>query len=242
MNILALALTLLAGFGLLIAAMYFGMAQARKKPFIRRDFIRQYQFPDALVFKIKQQYPTLKATEIDAIFEGLRQWFLLLNQNPKKYFGMPSRAVDAAWHAFILMTQPYESFCQQAFGAFVHHSPNLPGASDKLRDQPGLAMTYGLLPATAMGLFTLDSSLGIAGGNFYEPSDLNHLKSLSNASKRSKDSGGCAGRYAGEYGFGQGHSTSTDTRSDFSGVSSDGGGGGDGGSGSGGCGGGGCGS
>ena len=36
---------------------------------------------------------------------------------------MPSQAVDAAWHEFILMTREYQSFCDEAFGYYLHHTP-----------------------------------------------------------------------------------------------------------------------
>lgn len=36
---------------------------------------------------------------------------------------MPSQAVDALWHAFILDTVAYQAFCQHAFGRMLHHYP-----------------------------------------------------------------------------------------------------------------------
>jgi hypothetical protein len=46
----------------------------------------------------------------------------LLFPAPKHPFA-PSRAVDAAWHVFILDTRRYTSFCQGIFGTYVHHEP-----------------------------------------------------------------------------------------------------------------------
>jgi hypothetical protein len=37
---------------------------------------------------------------------------------------MPSRAVDEAWHEFILDSIPYTRFCNLAFGAYLHHTPD----------------------------------------------------------------------------------------------------------------------
>ena len=37
---------------------------------------------------------------------------------------MPSNAVDEAWHEMILMTREYTWFCEQAFGRYLHHSPD----------------------------------------------------------------------------------------------------------------------
>ncbi|SDY81814.1 hypothetical protein SAMN05661080_04705 [Modestobacter sp. DSM 44400] len=43
---------------------------------------------------------------------------------------VPSRAVDVAWHTFILFTRDYAAFCTETFGRFVHHQPTEPGAGD----------------------------------------------------------------------------------------------------------------
>ncbi|MEX0600376.1 MAG: hypothetical protein WD423_02225 [Rhodothermales bacterium] len=40
----------------------------------------------------------------------------------------PSKAVDAAWHAFILHTRNYAGFCEKVFGRFIHHEPADAGA------------------------------------------------------------------------------------------------------------------
>lgn len=37
--------------------------------------------------------------------------------------GMPSHAVDEAWHGFILCTARYSAFCDAAYGRFLHHHP-----------------------------------------------------------------------------------------------------------------------
>lgn len=34
--------------------------------------------------------------------------------------------IDEMWHEFILFTQDYMDFCQQYFGEYLHHLPNLP--------------------------------------------------------------------------------------------------------------------
>ena len=40
---------------------------------------------------------------------------------------VPSQAVDAGWHAFILHTADYTEFCQRVAGRFIHHRPSGPG-------------------------------------------------------------------------------------------------------------------
>ena len=37
--------------------------------------------------------------------------------------GMPSHAVDEAWHGLILCTARYAAFCDRAYGRFLHHHP-----------------------------------------------------------------------------------------------------------------------
>ncbi len=40
----------------------------------------------------------------------------------------PSRAVDPAWHAFVVFTPEYAAFCREITGGgFIHHIPVLPG-------------------------------------------------------------------------------------------------------------------
>jgi hypothetical protein len=36
---------------------------------------------------------------------------------------MPSKLVDEAWHEFILDSVAYVDFCDQAFGDYLHHTP-----------------------------------------------------------------------------------------------------------------------
>lgn len=35
----------------------------------------------------------------------------------------PSPRVDKAWHAFLLFTEDYASYCDERFGCFIHHGP-----------------------------------------------------------------------------------------------------------------------
>lgn len=42
----------------------------------------------------------------------------------------PSRAVDAAWHHFILFTRDYARYCEDHLGRFVHHDPSPEGEGD----------------------------------------------------------------------------------------------------------------
>jgi uncharacterized membrane protein YgcG len=48
--------------------------------------------------------------------------FLDLAADSKKMLS-PPKAVDAAWHAFLLHTRDYEAYCRERFGRVLHHDP-----------------------------------------------------------------------------------------------------------------------
>ncbi len=187
----------------------------------RTIFIQNYKFPVGLRFKMREQYPQLSDAQIDDVFNGLRAWFVLLAKHPKQRFGMPSTAVDAAWHEFILMTRNYETFCHTAFGRFLHHVPNEPGHAGDAKI--ALARTHALLPTVAgvgllaagtasAGLFAIDQTLGIANGNRYDGGDLEALSRLHqeqlarhSSGDSSTSGGGCGGTSVeGDAGSGDG--------------------------------------
>lgn len=179
---------------------WFARVQQRKEKLRidRAKYIAEYVFPASLRFKLNQAYPDLSGEQVSMILQGLRVWFQLVTANPRAQLGMPSQAVDKAWHEFILLTKNYADFCQNAFGEFLHHTPH--GAADPA-EREGLARTYGL-GATYVGgaallgvagvagvagmagaallrgrdLFDLDHTLGVPGGNSYTPDELGALE------------------------------------------------------------------
>jgi hypothetical protein len=56
---------------------------------------------------------------------GLRQWLRCCGAALRdgQIIGMPSHAVDEAWHGLILCTARYAEFCHRAYGQFLHHHP-----------------------------------------------------------------------------------------------------------------------
>lgn len=62
----------------------------------------------------------------ELIETGLRQWLRCCAPalRDRQVIGMPSRAVDEAWHGFILCTARYSAFCDAAYGQFLHHHPD----------------------------------------------------------------------------------------------------------------------
>ena len=181
--------------------------RAKRARETRRLFIEKYPFPRVLRFKLEQAYPHLSHEQTTMVLEGLRTWFRMINEHKRANFGMPSVAVDTAWHEFILLTQQYADFCQQAFGKFLHHAPT---NGDEKAKRDGLARTYGLGAGAALGvagiagiagatalsghdLFSLDQQLGIPGGSQYAPdalADLQQRYTTMTASSSNADSGG----------------------------------------------------
>jgi len=61
----------------------------------------------------------------ELIETGLRQWLRCCAAALRdgQVIGMPSHAVDEAWHGLILCTARYRDFCDTAYGKFMDHHP-----------------------------------------------------------------------------------------------------------------------
>jgi hypothetical protein len=106
----------------------------------------------------------------ELIETGLRQWLRCcapaLQDN--QVIGMPSHAVDEAWHGFILCTARYSAFCKEAYGEFLHHHPeggapdNLPtdSANEQLR-RTVIAWSIVAQPGEQCVLWDLDKRVGV---------------------------------------------------------------------------------
>ena len=115
------------------------------------------------------------------MLDGLRTWFVACLYADGKTLGMPSKAVDVAWHEFILMTREYQSFCDEAFGYYLHHSPEetmdeaMPAALRRtLLTTEREPMVPGYLGIPF--LFALDSELGLPDGQNWTPEELDGLR------------------------------------------------------------------
>ncbi len=142
----------------------------------RRAFIESYAFPLALREEVASELGTGQA---EVALEGLRQWYLACLDAPGEVLGMPSRAVDVAWHEMILMTRAYSSFCERAFGHYLHHSP------EAVMDEPmtdSLARTLAVVDARSAAiagvplLFAIDDELGLEDGHSWAEADVQHLR------------------------------------------------------------------
>jgi hypothetical protein len=106
------------------------------------------------------------------VVTGLRQWLRCcapaLRDN--QVIGMPSRAVDEAWHGLILCTARYSAFCTEGYGEFLHHHPD-GGAPAHVRGDSGsmdeqlrrtvIAWSLVAMPGEQCVLWDLDERVGV---------------------------------------------------------------------------------
>jgi hypothetical protein len=142
----------------------------------RRHYVERFVFPTTVKRKLAENYPQLDAQQLSIILKALREYFLVTQMAKKQMVAMPSRAVDIAWHEFILCTHAYAVFCQKAFGYFLHHTPaEAMPAPHVARNSLKLAWKLTcqraginpLLPDRIPLLFAVDSQLQIPNGFFY---------------------------------------------------------------------------
>jgi hypothetical protein len=95
----------------------------------RIDLDRVTAVASQVVFPVAV-YKTCPWQPRDLVETGLRQWLRCCGAalRDDRVIGMPSRAVDEAWHGFILCTARYATFCDEAYGRFLHHHPDDGGA------------------------------------------------------------------------------------------------------------------
>lgn len=95
-----------------------------ERSYYRNKYLQEYTFPIGLKRRFVDSHPNLNAKQTNLVFEGLRQFFqICASCNSTEIAAMPSRIVDDAWHEFILCSQAYSDFCEQALGRFLHHTP-----------------------------------------------------------------------------------------------------------------------
>jgi hypothetical protein len=108
----------------------------------------------------------------ELIETGLRQWLRCCAPalQDHQVIGMPSRAVDEAWHGLILCTARYSAFCHKAYGEFLHHHPDggapadVAGANDSVDEQlrrTVIAWSLVATPGETCVLWDLDERVGV---------------------------------------------------------------------------------
>jgi hypothetical protein len=135
-----------------------------------------YQFPGSVRQRFALEHDALSSDEIATVEAATRQWFRLAARHPKAKLSMPSVVVDDLWHEFVLHTRDYATFCDTAFGRFLHHTPEsaMTPAGASANRHGALAATFrlavadehlgpGLLPL----LFRVDAAVGAPHGRRY---------------------------------------------------------------------------
>jgi hypothetical protein len=118
----------------------------------------------AVVRRFSKEFP-LYANSAEEIFEDLMRFFWASFKHAQDKKNNPSneefkftyimdeemRSIDQMWHIFLLYTKDYMNFCQDYFGEYIHHLPDL---VDKMDDNVSvfqnnlekfLSYTYDLL-------------------------------------------------------------------------------------------------
>ena len=128
----------------------------------RRHYIESYEFSTALIAKLRNELGDRRKAEI--ALDGLRGWYLACLYADGRLIGMPSKAVDEAWHEMILMTREYTWFCRQAFGHYLHHSPEalLEVSMDEL-----LAETIALVDSHDLPMVLSGKAFDVAVKNYF---------------------------------------------------------------------------
>lgn len=143
----------------------------------RERFIETFRFPAYLSAKLREARPGLTGAQEAMVFDALRQYFHACRLAEGRFVSMPSKAVDDAWHAFILSTRAYREFCERAFGRFLHHTPAEAMRTPTLAGE-GIKRTWRLCcrleridpraPAALPLLFAVDQALGLPDGYRYD--------------------------------------------------------------------------
>lgn len=183
---------------------------ARRVAMAREHHIRSYVFPGGVLEALSKTYPQLQLKDAQLAARALRQFFLVHLRAGGRLVAMPSKVADALWHAFILDTRAYRSFCQAAFGSYLHHVPE--GAAMRAADKDGAATwrTWRLacleeninpVKATRLPLlFALDAKLNIPFAVIHHPSDFRKPASSGRGGGNcggAADDGGCGGGCGG---------------------------------------------
>lgn len=135
----------------------------------RIQYILDTPIPPQLWYNESLKILNLPLKQRRQVEAGLKDFFILHALYPNKPLAMPSTLVDKLWHAFILDTQRYETYCKKAFGKIFHHIPDYQFKDKNHNIQmftwQSACRVQGLSPAQAMTiprLFAVDMLLGTA--------------------------------------------------------------------------------
>lgn len=186
-------------------------SMAKKKYLKRQEYIKNLVFQKMITHRLKIHYPELNENELSEIISGLKMFFLMVLNNKGKSIAMPSQCVDVAWHEFILCTKDYATFCENAFGKFLHHTPteSMKSATESTN---GILNSWQFAceienidqekPNRIPKIFAIDSKLNIKNGFHYVFDCSNnigsgqycvtHIANQYEESRRGSGGGGCS--------------------------------------------------
>lgn len=72
--------------------------------------------------KVQTDLHGIASTYLDSGIEHLKRYYALAAIEPKRDHAV-SQPVDPFWHAHILFSRDYASFCRKTFGRYLHHEP-----------------------------------------------------------------------------------------------------------------------
>lgn len=85
----------------------------------------------------------------EVLIEAFLQWFLVANHSEHdKPYVMFHGPVDRAFHAFVLNTEFYASFCEENVGKFINHNPLDSDLAVIAEERGGIEYTINLLQTT----------------------------------------------------------------------------------------------
>jgi hypothetical protein len=128
-----LPLVIIGAIALIVGVPWFNSSRRLR----RAEFIRTYRWPPGLLDRLARKHPALHRKETALVAHGLRHFFLAYLMSGNRFVSMPSQVADDLWHEFILYTREYKSFCDKAFGTFLHHTPAV-ALGENHRDDDGL--------------------------------------------------------------------------------------------------------
>jgi hypothetical protein len=185
-----------------------GYAFYRSKKAAQLSYIKNYRFNSSIGKKVLARYPHLTETQVQLVFDGLREYFYICNMAKRRMVSMPSQVVDVAWHEFILFTRSYQTLCKKSLGRFLHHTPTEAMRTATLA-QDGIKWAWRLScaknsinpanPAVLPLLFSIDTKLNIEDGFKYS-TNCKDRSSPVNADGYCAGHIGCASGCAGDSG------------------------------------------
>ena len=88
--------------------------------------LRDFEAPEALCQRTIKLGIVRSSDEFGVYFEELKKYLWMGRfGNLDESVPMFSKTIDAIWHEWILFTREYTDFCQNYFGQYMHHTPNI---------------------------------------------------------------------------------------------------------------------